>query len=122
MRERVQLARSQLGADQTQGVPHLGSSGEAFGFGWGAGLDEEFCEVGPEVRADFPWVDHWFIDHGPCIGVRVAIAEELVEDHADCEQVGGDPPASEVGVGGLVRGVRKNETKIRNRGAMNQKI
>ena len=47
-----------------QGVPHLGGSGEAFGFDWSARLDEEFCEVGPEVWADFPWVDHWFIDHG----------------------------------------------------------
>ncbi len=104
LRERVQLARSQLRADLTQGVPHLGSSGEAFSFGWSARLDEEFWEVRPELRADFPWVDHWFVDHRPCIRIRVAIAEELVEDHADCEQVGGDLPASEVGVGGLVRG------------------
>jgi hypothetical protein len=42
---------------------------------------------------------------GLAFGYGVTIAEELVEDHADCEQVGGDFPASEVGVGGWYGGV-----------------
>ena len=99
------LARSQLRADLAQRVPHLGSGREAVSLDWSARLDQELCEVGREVRADFSWVDHRFVDHGHCIRVGVvAVAEELVENHADREQVGGDFPAGEVGVGGLVRG------------------
>jgi hypothetical protein len=105
LRKRGQLAKSKFGADLPQGVLHLGSSGEAFSFDWSARFDEEFCEVSPEVWAVFPWVDYWFIDHGPCIRVWVvAIAEEFVENHADRKQIGGDRPAGEVGVRGLVWG------------------
>jgi hypothetical protein len=99
------LARSQLGADLVQGVSHLGSGREAISLDWSARLDQKLREVGREVCADLSWVDHRFIDHGHCIRVGVvAVAEELVENHADREQVGGDFPAGEVGVGGLVRG------------------
>ena len=96
---------SKVSADVTQGEPHVGSRGEAIGAGRGACLDQERGQVRVEVKADRSRVDHRFAGHGHGVGVRVVtVAEELVEQHADGEQVGGDVPAVQVGVGWLVRG------------------
>ena len=48
-----------------QGELHLDSGGEAIMAAWSACLDEKFCEVRGEVRANRPLVDHRFVDHGP---------------------------------------------------------
>ena len=60
----------------------------------------------PEVRADRSRVGHGPVDHGQRIRVRVAaVAEQLVKQHADGEQVRGSVPLGDVGVGRLIGGV-----------------
>src|SRR6266496_862773 len=103
MREHLRVGWSKVSADVTQGELHLSSRWEAVNVGRGAGLDEKLCKVRAEVRANRSRVDHRFVDHGNRIRERVlAVAEELIEQHADGEQVGGDVPAGEVGVGWLI--------------------
>src|SRR5580658_9274206 len=92
--ESVRISGSKVSADLTHGKLHLASRGEAVDVGWTACLDQKLCKVRVEIRADRPRVDYRFGDHGLEIRVRVvAVAEELVEDHADREQVGGRRPS-----------------------------
>ena len=57
-----------------------------------------------EVWADALGVDDRLVDHRLRARIRMlAVAEQLVEHHADREEVGRHVPAGEVGVGRLVR-------------------
>jgi hypothetical protein len=104
MREDLRIDWSKVSADVMQGEPHVSSRGEAVNAGWGACLDEKLCKARVEVKANRSRVGHRYVDHGPRIRERVvAVAEEPIEQDADGEQVGGDVPASEAGVGWLIR-------------------
>src|SRR5712691_304708 len=104
MREHLRIGWSKVSADVTQGEPHVSSRGEAINAGWGACLDEKLCKARVEVKANRSRVGHRHVDYGPRIRERVvAVAEEPVEQYADGEQVGGDVPAIQAGVGWLIR-------------------
>ena len=71
--------------------------------GRGARLDEEFREVRAEIGASRSRIGHHPAGHRHRIRIRmVAVAEQLVEQHADGEQVGGNVPAGKAGVGRLI--------------------
>ena len=92
-----------MSADAAQLEPHFGRGGEAVSAGWGACLDEEFCEVRAEIGAGRSRIDNHPAGHRHRIRIRVvAVAEQLVEQHADGEQVGGNVPPGEAGVGRLI--------------------
>jgi len=103
MREYLRIGWSKVSADVPQGEPHVGSGREAINAGWGACLDEKLGKVRVEVRANRSRVGHRYAGYGPGVRERVvAVAEEPVEQDADGEQVGGDVPAIQAGVGWLI--------------------
>jgi hypothetical protein len=94
----------QVSPDFTQGELHVRSRGEAISAAGSACLDEKLGKLRADVRANSSWVDHGFANHGHRVRERVvAVAEELVQQHADGEQIGRDVPTSEAGIGWLVR-------------------
>src|SRR5271165_4414996 len=104
MREHLRIGWSKVSADVTQGESHVSSRGEAINAGWGACLDEKLCEARVEVTANRSRLGHRYAGHGPRIRERVvAVAKEPIEQYADGEQVGGDVPTIQAGVGRLIR-------------------
>src|ERR1035438_2569480 len=104
VREHLRIGWSKVSADVTQGEPHVSSRGEAINSDRGACLDKKPGKARVEVKANRSRVSHRYADHGPRIRERVvAVAEEPVEQYADGEQVGGDVPAIQAGVGWLIR-------------------
>ncbi len=100
MRVNVRIGCSEVSADVTQGEPHLSGRGEAINAGWGACLDEKLCKVRVEATANRSRVGRRHVGYRPRVGERVvAVAEEPIEQYADGEQVGGDVPAIQAGVG-----------------------
>ena len=101
--EFARIGCSKVSADVTQGELHVSRRSEAINAGWGACLDEKLRKVRVQVGAERSRVSHRFAGHGHRIRERMmAVAEELIEQYADGEQVGGDIPPGEAGVGWLI--------------------
>ena len=66
------------------------------------------CELIIDVRTDRPRVGNDFSDHRPRVRIRVlAVTQQFVKHHADCEKVGRDVPSRQICIWRLVGRVRE---------------